>query len=101
MPTQHLGTANYVDVVGDENGFDLHINTDKGGYIINVHGVSAELLAIVNDEIGSYWAEGRAAAASHQHDLDSRIDDGAYPPGDPKSPGYHDRMSAIYDERER
>ena len=98
--TQPLGHADSLFIVGDEDGFELHFGTDTGLYVVNVHSVSRELLAAVNDEIGAYWEEGRRLAREHQHDLD-RQDAfdlrNAYDPSDPKHPGWSVRVADAYD----
>lgn len=95
--TRSLGRADSITVESDEDGFELHISTDVGAYVVNVHGISAELLAAVEKEIGGYWAEGRAAAAQHQRDLDLEVDADAYEPSDPKHPGWSTRVADSYD----
>jgi hypothetical protein len=71
-----------VEIVSDEAGWELHLDTDEGRVIFNVH-LCAEDLLTEAGKIGRWLAEGRAAAASYvppptEEDLD------AYPPGDPK-----------------
>ncbi len=101
MPTISLGRADHIEVVGDEDGFELHISTDEGEYVVNVHSVSQELLDTVQKEIGEYWATGRALA--RQHALERRADfeqADAYDLRNPKHPQYHSTHVSIWDERE-
>lgn len=77
----------------DENGFHLILSGEELEYNFTL-GLSAalELLRAVKSEIEPWYYEG---AIIVQHDV------GGYSPDDPKSEGYHDRMAAIWDDREK
>ena len=94
--TESLGRADSITVDSDEYGFELHISTDLGEYVVNVHSVTHDLIK-VGEEMVAYWAEGRAAAREHQRDLDSEVDADAYDPSDPKHPGWSTRAADAYD----
>lgn len=57
----YLGTADKIEIVSDEAGFEMHVSTEVGFYIINVHAVAPRLLSEVSEQIGLWLYEGRAA----------------------------------------
>lgn len=97
-PTRALGRAD-VTIESEDDGFHLVVHADRGLYVFEV-GDGADLLGAVR-AIADHWAEGRAAAAEHQRQIDDADIGGvgAYNLDDPKSPGYHDRMSDLADRR--
>jgi hypothetical protein len=95
--TQPLGRAYDIQVIGDEDGFELHIETERGNYVVNVHGIAEHLLDAVNKEIGGWFREGRAAAADHQRDLDKVFDGDGIPTDDPKHPDWFSVHADAYD----
>jgi hypothetical protein len=56
--TQPLGRAYEIEIVGDEEGFELYFTTDLGPFVVNIHHVAAELLEQVKSEIGGWLDEG-------------------------------------------
>ncbi len=84
MTTQSLGRAHDVSIVGDEDGFELHIDTDEGTFVVNVHSVTKDLIS-VGDALTEYWAEGLRAAREYRP---LRDDADAYDVNDPKHPGW-------------
>lgn len=99
MNTIPLGRAYDIQVIGDEDGFELHIETDQGNYVVNVHGVAQQLLDAVNKEIGGWYREGAALAADHQRDLDRVFDGDGIPRDDPKHPEWFSVHADAYDTR--
>lgn len=85
-------TIDGVLIEGDEDGFHLILSGHEEEYNFRVQGVAVELLRAVQSEIGSWWAEGQAARRQFESAR-------AYEPDDPKSEDYHDRMTALWDQR--
>jgi hypothetical protein len=90
--TTHL-TAEEITVTSDERGWELHIDTDQGALVVNIHGVAWDFAEDVR-QIQRWRAEGEAARATMppritQEDLE------AYEPGDPKRIG----LQRIMDEQ--
>lgn len=96
--TRSLGSADSITIEGMEDGYELTISTDDGLYVVNVHSITHDLIK-VGDELKAYWAEGRAAAADHQRDLDKVFDGDGIPTDDPKHPDWHSVHADIYDNR--
>ncbi len=89
MPATHLGRADEVNVIGDENGFELHIHTAEGTFVVNIQSIAEAVLLEVNREIGGWIAEGVAARIERDESLAATYDDdGAYDVNDPKHPGW-------------
>ena len=71
------GRADSVKFVGDENGWELHIETDEGDTIIlNVHSIAWDLAEHTAATLGDWRHEGEMARASMpprvtQDDLDA------------------------------
>lgn len=87
----------------DENGFHLILSGEEREYNFTLDASAvATLLHAVKTEIEPWWTEadlvrrGRVAVSTEYSPIS-----GAYPSDDPKSEGYHDRMSAIWDDREK
>ncbi len=112
MPITHsnLGRAESITIEADSDGFELHIDTEYGSYIVNVHGVTKQLLE-VGEVINAYWQEGKAAAAEHQRELDISLIEGTsfedaadawggYDRDDPKHPQWHSTHADLWDSRE-
>jgi hypothetical protein len=99
--TRSLGRADYVTVDSNEDGFELHISTDTGSYIVNVHGISQLLLEEVQKEIGEYWTNARVFAAEHRIFACDPDESVGYDTNDPKHPNWFSTHVAIWDERER
>lgn len=93
MPTTPLGRAYDIQVIGDEDGFELHLETESGNYVVNVHGVAQVLLDAVNKEIGGWFREGQAAAASYVPPFDGA----GIPTDDPKHPNWFSVHADAYD----
>lgn len=77
------GTADSAHVEGGESGFELHVETNVGDFVFNIHSFAEAFAANVDREIGDWLREGDAARAT----MPSRItedDLDAYPLGDPK-----------------
>ncbi len=87
MPTTPLASAHGVSIYGGEDGFELHLSTTDGEYVVNVHACSEQLLEEVEREIGEYWQEARAEMGRAKI-LCKRVDDDAYDMTDPKHPGW-------------
>jgi hypothetical protein len=83
MDTTNHGRASDAFFTSDEDGFELHVETEDGErHVFNVQHITSKLLPIAYP-LEQYWNEGLAAAASYvppvsQEDLD------AYEPNDPK-----------------
>ncbi len=99
--TQSLGTAIGVAVCGDENGFELHIQTDEGSYVVNVHACSEQLLSEVEREIGEYWAEAQSAMAGAKIFACNPDESGGYDRDDPKHPDWHSVHADLWDSMKR
>jgi hypothetical protein len=98
--TEPLGRADSIRVESDEEGFELHISTDTGSYVVNIHSVSEELVYAVNKEIAAWFAEGRALAREHLLGRPVTDDDG-YAPDDPKRSDWHSVHADRYDLRDK
>ncbi len=92
-----LGTADEITVASLEDGFELHIDTEQGTFIVNVHGVSEHLLHQINSEIGEWYEEGGRARLEQRHDAEQAD---AYDLRNPKHPQYHSVHADLYDSRE-
>ena len=95
----------------DENGFHLILSGEEAEYNFMLVGESPlELLKAAQAEIGPYreeieavfagFREERVVAVREDGSYRTEPDEDAYDPTDPKHPTYHERMSAVYDERE-
>lgn len=93
--SRSLGRADNVEVIGDEDGFELHIETESGNYVVNVHGCATQLLEQVK-QIGDWFAGGMAAAAAYA----PPVDPDGYDRSDPKHPDWHSVHADLYDSRE-
>jgi hypothetical protein len=108
-------TADAVRVDSDEQGFGLVIDTDEGDKLyINIHRCALDFYDSVRVEMRGWVAEADMARAavnagvsleeytSPQPVTNRPVDvyeaiGAGYALDDPKSPGYHDRMSDISD----
>lgn len=98
-----------VRIVGDENGFELHLLVDEdptitksGWLIVNVHSVAEQLYDQARVEIGPWLREMEEARASiplTAYGPERAEDDSGYSPDDPKHPTYHDRYASLSDDR--
>lgn len=91
------GTVESVSVVSDESGWELHLtDTDGQRFVLNVHGVSADLVKAV-EPVAEYWQEGLEMALQH---AGFRGDEpGGYDRSDPKHPEWHSTHARLWDER--
>ncbi len=96
MTTTPLGHAHTVELIPDEDGFNLHFDTEDGSFVINVHGVIDDLISVGNVLV-DYMAEGALAAAQHRADMEQRD---AYDLRNPKHPDYHSVHAYLWDARE-
>ena len=81
--TTHHGRAESAWFESDENGWELHVDTEDGErHIFNVHHLTSGLLGIAKP-LENYWQEGLAAAATYRPPVTQDDLDG-YEPGDPK-----------------
>ncbi len=92
--TQPLGAASDIQIVGDEDGWNLIIHADAGVYVVNIHSIAEDFLANANSEIGGWLEEGGRARAERRHDAEQRD---AYDLRDPKSPDWHSVNADRYD----
>jgi hypothetical protein len=97
-PVRHHGRIEDATTDSEDDGFHITIVTDTGAHEYAAGDGRAILDAAA--PILDHWAEGRQAAAEHQRHLEAVAGDG-YEPTDPKSEGWHDRMSEIHDSREK
>ncbi len=85
QPTLPLGTAAEITIVGDEDGFELHILTTTDiRYVINIQACAVGFMHEVESTIGEWWNEGLTARASRP----VTDDPDAYDVNDPKHPGW-------------
>ena len=91
-----LGRSDWVSVESDEDGFELHISTERGLYVVNVHACAQSLLEQAYREIGGWYRSGQNAAAARPVTNDG---DG-YDTSDPKHPDWHSVHADLYDSRE-
>jgi hypothetical protein len=85
--------ADAVTVEWDEDGLHLFVFGDEEHDFRVAN--PEELLTAVWDAVAPWLAERGAARVS----MPARDDSDGYALDDPKSPGYHDRMSGLYDNR--
>lgn len=111
--TRFSGNADRIYIEGEENGWELVVDTEEAAFRFNVHGMasSRELsdnLLVILKTLADWRIEGEQAAQEWQIQLDKKTDEsGGYDddlpidrrhpdyaddPFDPKSPRYHDRM---------
>lgn len=108
--------ADSVKFVGDENGWEMHVSCDEGDLVFNIHGIAVELAAHADETIGAYKrehdyykAEFAASFASAGTGLraaifsndPTEVECSGYALDDPKHPTYLDRMSAVWDNRDK
>jgi hypothetical protein len=55
------GTADDARIVGDENGFELHIETNVGDFVFNIHHFAQAFAENVDAQIGAWLREGEQA----------------------------------------
>ncbi len=73
--------ADNVQVIGDSEGFELHVDTDEGDrFVFRIHPLAEELHDNVRDTIGNWLAERDWAKAT----IPAPIDLDGYDPNDPK-----------------
>ena len=66
---EHLGTADAIELVEDERGFELVLTDENGDrHAFNVHHLTRELVQI-GERCASYWREGERAAREHEADM--------------------------------
>ncbi len=94
--TAPLGHAHTVELIPDEDGFNLILDTEKGTFVVNVHGVIDDLISVGNFLV-DYMAEGALAAAQHRADMEQRD---AYDLRNPKHPDWHSVHADLWDSRE-
>jgi hypothetical protein len=97
-PVRHHGRIEDATTDSDDDGFHITIITDSGAHEYAAGDGRAILDAAA--PILDHWTEGQIAAAEHQRHLEAVPGDG-YDPTDPKSEGWHNRMSEIHDSREK
>jgi hypothetical protein len=97
-------TADAARVDSDEQGFGLVIDTDEGDKLyINIHSVALDFYDSVRVEMRGWVAEADMARATMPQPVTNRPVDvyeaieAGYALDDPKSPGYHDRMTGLED----
>lgn len=96
-----------VTIEADENGFHLVLSGEEAEYSFLLPGsIAEELMRAVRMEIEPWVREMEAARSEYvvaiRENGSYRVetDEDAYDPTDPKHPTYHERFSAIWDERE-
>lgn len=80
--TEYRGTAEAVRIESDERGWEIHLLTDEGWHVYNIHSEAQHLLEQVKP-IAGWWAEGQDAARTYSRPLTEEDLEG-YAPGDPK-----------------
>lgn len=76
--------ADDVQVVGDEQGFELHVDTDEGDrFVFRIHHLAEQFGKNVDETIGTWLREREDARATHVPNLTEDDLDG-YDLGDPK-----------------
>ncbi len=89
-----FATVESVKIETDDRGFELHLtDTDGQKFVLNVHGVAGTLLEQAREEIGEWYAQGKALAAEHELEL-ARLEGDGYDSDDPKHPTWHERMTS-------
>lgn len=84
----------------DENGFHLILSGEEREYNFTLdHTAALALSTAVAAELSPWIRELQAMSRIPPVPVGELSD--AYEPDDPKSEGYHDRMSAIWDDREK
>lgn len=93
-------TAETVTLDDDEGRFTIVIDDDEGRqHSFLIHHVDLDAFYNqVKGRLGPYLNERDRARVAFLCDPD---ESGGYDISDPKSEGYHDRMSAIHDNREK
>jgi len=103
------GKVDKIDIFSDEDGFELLVTIDDGAEYKFSISDAEQLYNEVKAEIGPWLHERDMGSATYQPrpgsltDLERNVPNpnGGYESLDPKSEGYHDRMSAIHDNKER
>lgn len=88
--SEYLGSAEEIRIETDERGFELHLITDRGSYVVNVQGACIDLLDSVKREIGPYWDEAEDARKTHVHVTPEDLE--AYEHDDPKRASLEDEI---------
>ena len=84
----------------DENGFHLILSGEEREYNLTLDASAAsELLAAVKTEIEPWWTEADLVRQGRLHEA-AGLRREPYDQDDPKSEGFHDRMSEVWDSRE-
>lgn len=71
------GKANKIEFVGDENGWELHVDTNVETFCFYIHGLAWDLAAHADQTLGAWRREGENARAV-------KLDLDAYDLNDPK-----------------
>ena len=98
--TENLGRADTVRINSDENGFELHLSTDQGIYVANIHGCTMSLIQQVDEHLRPYWDEAHRLAAEHQAFRCDPDESGGYDRSDPKHENWHSVHADIWDNRD-
>lgn len=77
------GQADDARIVGDENGFELHIETNVGDFVFNIHHFAQEFAKNVDQTIGAWLREGERARYIHPGQITTEDLEG-YDLNDPK-----------------
>jgi len=87
------GPAEDIEIVGDEDGWHIVIETNVGSFQFRIQPIAEEFYREVNDKIGGWLREGEAARATMPPRITEEDLDG-YPLG-------HYKRSALEQEMER
>ncbi len=109
---EQIGTLDSADGAWDDDGYHLTLSTDEGEGHLRVTDVEAarsllnavkDLEAWVREHDYHRAAYDRATPQERAEVLGRGFEEGdsGYEPDDPKSPGYHDRYAAFYDDRDK
>lgn len=64
-------TADEIEFVADEYGWEMHITDDEGiVHVVNIHRVASDVLADAKRTIGAWEAEGEAAKRAEPRVID-------------------------------
>jgi hypothetical protein len=93
------GTANTVTIHEDERGFELHVSSDEGLFVFNIHGIDLDAFYDqVKARIGPYLRERDEARRTLP--MAVYADSEAYELSDPKHPDFHSVHVDLWDARD-
>lgn len=93
------GTVYEIKIESDERGFELHLETDTGPWVFNIHAVAAQLFDAARVEIRP-WLREKAHAYAEYLAAEGFDDADGYEISDPKHPRYHSTHADLWDARE-